>query len=109
MKQILLTFSFLSLAIFMTACSGQKASVGLSSEDKTEECITIDKKLIKVDKFIEVVNNTSAFHLEEVAVALETPGISVSNNKNQMLRDANKKKAELESEHQKLGCESTQK
>ena len=97
MKQtLLLTLSFLSIAALMTACSNQMASVGLSTADKTEECIIIDKKLIKVDKFIEVVNNTSAFHLEEAARAIETPGITVSNNKKQMLRDANKKKAELE-------------
>jgi len=110
MKQtLLLTLSFLSIAALMTACSNQMASVGLSTADKTEECIIIDKKLIKVDKFIEVVNNTSAFHLEEAARAIETPGITVSNNKKQMLRDANKKKAELESEHQKLGCETPKK
>ncbi len=108
-KTLLLTMSSLSMAALMTACSGQMASVGLSTADKTEECISIDKKLIKVDKFIEVVNNTSAFHLEEAAKAIETPGITVSTNKKQMLRDANKKKAELESEHQKLGCETPKK
>lgn len=110
MKQILLLTLFsLSMAAFMTACTNQMASVGLSTADKTEECITIDRKLIKVDKFIEVVNNTSAFHLEEAAAALETPRITVSNNKKQMLRDANRKKAELESEHQKLGCKTSKK
>ena len=110
MKQtLLLTISSLSMVALMTGCSSQMASVGLSTADKTEECINIDKKLIKVDKFIEVVNNTSAFHLEEAARAIETPGITVSNNKKQMLRDANKKKAELESEHQKLGCETLKK
>ena len=114
MKQtLLLTISSLSMISFMTACSGQMASVGLVSDDmvsdKTEECITIDRKLIKVDKFIEVVNNTSAFHLEEAAKAIEAPGITVSTNKKQMLRDANKKKTELESEHQKLGCETLKK
>ena len=110
MKQtLLLTLSSLSIAALMTACSSQMASVGLSTADKTEECINLDKKLIKVDNFITVVNDTSAFHLEEAARAIETPGITVSNNKKQMLRDANKKKAELESEHQKLGCETPKK
>ena len=110
MKQtLLLTISSLSMLALMTACSSQMASVGLSPDDKIEECITIDKKLIKVDNFIIVVNKTSAFHLEEAAKAIETPGITVSNNKKQMLRDANKKKAKLESEHQKLGCETLKK
>ena len=108
-KTLLLTISSLSMAAFMTACTNQMASVGLSTADKTEECMIINKKLIKVDKFIEVVNNTSSFHLEEAASAIETPGITVSNNKKQMLRDANKKKTELESEHQKLGCETPKK
>jgi hypothetical protein len=97
------------MVAFMTACSSQMASSGLSTDKKTKECIDIDKKLIKVDKFINVVNNTSAFHLEEAAKAMETPGITVSTNKKQMLRDANKKKAELSQEHQRLGCETLQK
>ncbi len=108
-KTLLLTISSLVIAAFMTACSSQMASVGLSSADKTEECMIIDKKLIKIDNFITIVNDTSAFHLEEAARAIETPGITVSNNKKQMLRDANKKKTELESEHQKLGCETPKK
>ena len=108
-KTLLLTISSLSMAAFMTACSNQMASVGLSASDKTEECMIIDKKLIKIDNFITVVNDTSAFHLEEAARAIEAPGITVSTNKKQMLRDANKKKTELESEHQKLGCETPKK
>ena len=110
MKQILLlALSSLSIAVFTTACTNQMASVGLSAADKTEECMIINKKMIKIDNFITVVNNTSAFHLEEAAKAIETPGITVSNNKEKMLRDANKKKAELESEHQRLGCETPKK
>ncbi len=109
MKHTLLAISSLSMVAFMTACTGQMTSVAVSTADNTEECISIDKKLIKVDTFIKVVNTTSAFHLEEAAVALETPGISVSNNKKQMLRDANKKRAELESEHRQYGCKSSKK
>ncbi len=110
MKKILLfALSSLSLAAFMTACTNQMTSVGLSTADKDEECMIINKKLIKVDKFTELVNKTSAFHLEEAASAIETPGITVSNNKKEMLRDANKKKTELESKQQELGCETHKK
>ena len=110
MKQkLLLTLSALSMTAFMTGCSSQMASVGLSADDKAEECMLIDKKMIKIDNFITVVNDTSAFHLEEAARAIEAPGITVSTNKKQMLRDANKKKSALESEHQKLGCETPKK
>jgi len=110
MKQtLLLALSSLSMVAFMTACTNQMASAELTTADKTQECADIDKKLIKVDKFVNVVNNTSAFHLEESAKAIETPGITVSNNKKLMLRDANKKRAELSEEYQKLGCESAKK
>lgn len=122
MKQrLLLTLSFLSMAAFMTACSGQMASsvglspgevadsVGLSPDDKEEQCMLLDKKLMQVDNFLIVVNKTSAFHLEEAATAIPTPGITVSNNKRQMLKDGNKRKAKLEAEYQKLECKTLEK
>ena len=93
------------MAAFMTACSSQMVSTGLSTADKTEECMIINKKMVKIDNFITVVNDTSAFHLEEAARAIEAPGITVSTNKKQMLRDGNKKKTALLQEQQKLGCE----
>ena len=92
------------MAVLMSACTNQMAPV-VSSGDKTEECMNINKKLIKVDRFLTVVNDTSAFHLEEAARAIEAPGITVSTNKKQMLRDGNKKKAALLQEQQALGCE----
>jgi len=110
MKQtLLLTLSSFVIATLMTACSSKIPFVDTDTTDNSEECIDIDKKLIKVDNFIVVVNNTSAFHLEEAATAIPAPGITVSNNKEKMLRDANRKKAELSKEHQKLGCETTKK
>jgi hypothetical protein len=53
-----------------------------------------------------MVNNTSAFHLEEKAAALPVPGITVSNNKKKMLKDAKKKYAEYAAERQKYDCET---
>lgn len=112
MKQtLLLALSSFAIATLMTACTSQMPFVDTNADTDTgkqeKECISIDKKLIKVDKFIAVVKDTSAFHLEEVAAAIPTPGITVSNNKKQMLRDANRKKVELMKEHQRLGCRST--
>ena len=101
-KTLLITLSSLTIATFMTACGQSVPFVNTNTE---EECITINKNLLKVEKFTQTVENTSAFHLEEAAVALQVPKISVSNNKRQMLRDAAKRKAQLEVEHQKLGCE----
>ena len=80
-------------------------SPGLSSDP----CAAIDKKVLKLDRFTEVVQNTSAFHLEEKATALPVPGITVSNNKKKMLKDAEKKRTELLAERQKYSCDTSNK
>jgi len=104
-KTLLFTFSSFALAVLMTGCSGQIAAPGLSAEDKEDKCINLDRKLIKVDKFLTIVERNSAFHLAEADLAMEAPGITESNNKPRMLKDGNKRRAELEAERQKLGCE----
>ncbi len=110
MKQtLLLTLSSLSMVALMTACTNQMASSEPTTVNNIQECKDIDKKLMKVDQFINRVNNTSAFHLEEEAIAIEAPGITVSNNKKQMLKDANRQRAKLLQEHQKIGCKTTKK
>lgn len=113
MKQtLLLTISSLSMVTLMVGCTGQVAdkmpSVG-NSNLASNPCSAIDKKIMKLDRFTEEVKNTSAFHLEEKATAIPTPGITVSNNRKQMLRDADKKYAEYSAERQKLGCEVPEK
>ncbi len=105
-KTFLLTLSSLTVATFMTAC-GQ--SIPYINTDTVDECATVDKKLLKVDNFIKVVNGTSAFHLEEAASAIPVPGITASNNKPRMLKDADKRKAQLVAERQSLGCEAANK
>jgi len=113
MKQtLLLTLFSFSISVFMTACTGQTAdnladnlaSVGKSTLS-SDPCAALDKKLFRLDRFTAVVKNTSAFHLEEKATAIPTPGITVSNNRKQMLKDADKKYAEYSAERQKYGCE----
>jgi len=93
----------LSLMLFMAGC-GQSVP-GISSSTKFDECADINKKLIQVDEYIIKVDNMSAFHLEEAAVALQNPKISTSNNKKDMLKDANRRKTDLLAESQKYGCE----
>jgi hypothetical protein len=111
MKQTLFyTLSFFAIATFMNACGGQMADkMAVVGEPalSSDPCATIDEKVLRLDRFTEVVQNTSAFHLEEKAAALQVPGITVSNNKKQMLRDAEKKQAEYAAQRQKYGCEST--
>lgn len=110
MKQILfLTFYSLVLTVLITGCTGQVAVPGLSAADKEEKCINLDRKLIKVDKFLTILDRNSAFHLAEADLAMEAPGITESNNKKRMLKDGNKRRAELIAERQKLGCEPLEK
>lgn len=97
-----LFLSTLGVSIFLIGC-GQ--SIPYINTDTEAKCVTINKNLLKIDSFAQAVEKTSAFHLEEVAIALQDPQISLSNNKRQMLRDAAKRKAQYESEHKKLGCE----
>jgi hypothetical protein len=100
----LITIGLASVTLFalMTGC-GQSVP-GVSSKSNFDECGDINKKLIQVDQFLINVDNTSAFHLEEAAYALENPRVSTSNNKKEMLKDGNRKKAKLLEEQRKLGC-----
>ena len=91
-----------TLFVLMTGC-GQSVPE-LSSKTSFDECGDINKKLTNVDQFIVDVDKTSAFHLEEAGYALDNPRVSTSNNKKVMLKDANRKKAKLLEEQQKLGC-----
>ena len=90
-----------------TVQRADKTAVADNTPLSSEQCTTIEKKIMRLDRFTEVVKNTSAFHLEEKASALPSPGISVSNNRKKMLRDAKKKRAEYLAEHQKQGCETS--
>lgn len=101
-KTLLLLSSALAVSALLTACGQTVPYVNTNTE---EECVTINKNLLKIDEFTTTVEKTSAFHLEEAAVALKNPKITSSNNKRQMLRDAAQKKVKLEAEHQKLGCD----
>ncbi|EIF50952.1 hypothetical protein [Sulfurovum sp. AR] len=111
MKQRLIyTLSSLVVTTLLTACSGQmtdKMAVVGPPSLSSDPCAVIDQKVVRLDRFTEVVQNTSAFHLEEKAAALTVPGITVSTNRKKMLKDAEKKYAEYAAEHQKYGCESS--
>ena len=92
----------LSMVAIITGC-GQTVP-GVQSKSSFDECADINKKLLQTDEYILNVDRTSAFHLEEVAVALENPRVSTSNNKKDMLKDANRRKAKLMADSKKYGC-----
>ena len=103
MKRIItMGLASVTLLALMTGC-GQNVS-GVSSKSSFDECGDINNKLIAVDQFLINVDKTSAFHLEEAGHALENPRVSTSNNKKEMLKDGNRKKAKLLEEQRKLGC-----
>ncbi len=114
MKQtLLLTLSSLTVATLMSACSGKMSYVDTSAKTdvakQEKECMAINEKLTKVDKFIATAQDISASSLEELAFALPSPDITQSNNKKRMLSDANKRRSELLKEHKRLGCEAFKK
>ena len=105
MKKILL-LALYSFGI-LTLITGCGQNIPYVNEDTQEECATINKDMLKINDYIQTIEKTSAFHLEEASIAMLAPKITVSNNKRTILRDANKKKARLEAKYQKLGCEAT--
>jgi len=99
---LLITLSTLTFTTLFSACGQVSVSTHTNTE---EECLTLQRNLYKVEKFTDTVEKTSAFHLEEAAIMMNVPKITVSNNKRQMLRDAAKRKKALEEEQKELGCE----
>lgn len=110
---LLLTLSSLAMATLMSACSGKIPYIDTNAETditkQEKECMVIDKKLTKVDKFITTVEDIGVSSMEELAFALPSPEITQSNNKKRMLSDANKRRSELLKEHKRLGCEAFKK
>ena len=104
MKKTLLVTLF-CISAFTTVSSAQMSMLE-QFIPPSDSCEAIDKKIVSLDQFTQVVKNTSAFHLEEKASALPSPGFTVSNNKKQMLRDAKRKRAEYLAERQRYGCEA---
>lgn len=74
------------------------------SASTPQRCQDVANDLVKVDSYIKSVEQNSAFHLEEAALAMGDPTISTSNEKDQMLKDANKRKASLLQKKQQMGC-----
>ncbi len=82
-----------------------KITVSDNATFSSEKCNTLNEKLIELSEFTSMVKDTSAFHLEEKASALPSPGFTVSNNKKKMLKDIEKRHSELLNERKKSGCE----
>jgi len=100
-----LAIGTLLVIIIGTGCSTTTGSVvDVNSYKGKLRCEKLNQDLTKVNKYIEYVEHTDAFHLQEEAVAIEMPNITTSNNKRQMLKDANQRKVSLEEEKKRIGC-----
>jgi len=63
MKQTLLfTHSFFTIATFMIACTSQMA-VADNTIFSSDSCAAIDRKIMKLDRFTAIVNNTLLIHM----------------------------------------------
>jgi len=109
MKKIIIgSIASLSLIVLMTGC-GQNVPLVVNNMNNEDKCVAYNQQLFKVDSYIDKVERTSAFHLQEAAVALQDPQISTSNNKKDMLKDANKRKIGILENMKTYGCKAYKK
>ena len=71
-----------------------------------QECETLQKKMIQTDTFIKEVSAMDAAHVDEALAAIPRTEITTSTNKPRVLKDANKRKAELQAAFANAGCKS---
>jgi hypothetical protein len=100
----MITVSVLAMVWLLNGCN--TPDIPMVNTDNTNECIRIDKNLVKVDQFVATVSGMSISQAEEYIVAVPSYDITHSSVKPRMLKDANKRKNELMAERQQLGCSS---
>jgi len=106
-KTLLVTLTSVSAMIVMSGCMKIVIVDDEEQINKTasqSECATLEKKLAEVDAFESTLNSTRAFHLEELGYTITKTEITRSTNKVKMLKDAKKRRAELQAEQQENGC-----
>ena len=92
--------------LFLGGCTASTGLITNANAGAAERrCAKLDKDVVKVDHYIEVVTRTDAFHLEEAAEAVQEPDITTSTNKREMLKDANRLKNSLNAERKQLACQ----
>jgi len=108
-KIIFSTTLTLSSILFLGACSGTTEHILANPYKMQKSCESLNRSLMKIDEYIAVVENSSAFHLEEAAVAYEIPGVTISNNKRHMLRDAKLYREQLNAKYINMKCPKREK
>jgi len=104
-KTVIGSLASLTLMVFMAGC-GQNVPLMVNNMDNENKCAVYNQQLLKVNNYIDRVERTSAFHLEEAAIAMPNPQISTSNNKKDMLKDASKRKISILENMKTYGCKA---
>ncbi len=86
-------------AIIMGGCA-QTAPSPLDSE----ECATLQKKMVQTDQFIKNVSAMDPAHVDEMMMSVPKTEITTETSKPKMLRDAKRRKARLEQKFNTSGC-----
>ena len=104
MKKAIIAATAASGIMILTGCAQPApAKVHVVTE---KECDVLQKKLIQTDTFINELTAMDAAHVEEALAAVPRTEITTSTYKPRALKDAKKRKAELQAEFAKSGCES---
>jgi len=105
MKKIIFSTTItLSSLLLLSACSGNTEHILANPYKMQKSCENIDRSLTKIDEYIILVEKSSPFHLEEASLAYSIPGVTRSNNKKQMLKDAHRYKKQLHDKHVDMKC-----
>ncbi len=99
MQKISLFTLTAATAVIMGGCA-QTAPSPLDSE----ECATLQKKIVQTDQFIKKVSAMDPAHADEMMMAIPKTEITTETTKPKMLRDAKRRKARLEQEFNMSGC-----
>ncbi len=102
-KKIISGLLVMGIAVAVTGC-GENVPLVVNNMSNEKKCAAYNNQLLKVNKYLDTVSGMSAFHLEEAAVAMDNPQISISNNKKDMLKDANQRKIDILTNMKTYGC-----
>ncbi len=108
-KMVLYSTLVLSTVILLTGCSSNTENIVANPYKMQKSCENMDRSLVKLEEYILLIKNSSAFHLEEAAVAYEMPAVTVSNNKKQMLKDIRNYRNKLIKSYEKKQCQERKK
>ena len=104
MKKIIAAAIAISGIVMLTGCAQPAPAKKHVVTEK--ECERLQKKMIQTDNFINEVSAMDEAHAEEALAAIPRTEITTSTNKPRALKDAKRRKAELQAEFADSGCKT---